>query len=269
MVDSDISTRIRLALQSPDTFRIGRDFLIAQTLRRLPTKLRRRIFAGQEHFCPVCESSLRSFITLHRAYNLLCPVCWSFQRHRFIWIFFQNWLQPKLPSATPWKMLHIAPEPSLTRRFTALPNVEYISADLYDPKAMVRMDICNIQYPERTFGLIYCSHVLEHVPDDRKALAEFHRVLQDDGKAIIVIPITSSQTYEDPTITSPQERERVFGQHDHVRVYGWDAVERMEAAGFRVTPVRRADLVSDAAVERLGLTEDETVFVLDKIADLR
>jgi SAM-dependent methyltransferase len=96
-----------------------------------------------------------------------------------------------------------------------------------NPRAMVRMDITDIQYPKDTFDVIYCSHVLEHVVDDRKAMREFHRVLRPDGWALLLVPITVEKTFEDPSVTDPEERLSVFGQEDHVRCYGPDYVERL------------------------------------------
>ena len=99
---------------------------------------------------------------------------------------------------------------------------------------MVEMDITDIQYPDDSFDAIYCSHVLEHVPDDAKAMSELYRVLKPGGWAILAVPIRGDTTFEDPTTTEPEERERLFGQSDHVRYYGKDFKDRLEAAGFEV-----------------------------------
>lgn len=157
-------------------------------------------------------------------------------------------------------MLHIAPEPALARRLMHLDNVDYLSADLFDPKAMVKMDITQIDYPDHSFDLIYCSHVLEHVSDDRKALGEFWRVLKPGGKAIILVPILGQVTFEDASITDPVERERVYGQHDHVRSYGLDFASRLEGSGFQVKPIKPQDLASEDEIKRMGLPTYETIF---------
>lgn len=261
---SETLLRVRLALKSENPIRRGVDFVCGRALAAAPDGLRRRLFAGSRCYCPVCEARLSGFLNLYRHYNLLCPICGSLQRHRFMAIFIQEWLMPRLPLDRTWKMLHIAPEPGLTARFSALPGIEYLSADLFNPLAMEQMDICDIHHPAKAFDLIYCSHVLEHVEDDRKALREFHRVLTADGLVVIAVPITSPSTFEDPAVTSPFERERLFGQHDHLRVYGWDVVERFKQAGFTVRVIHRSDLVGESAVERMGLAADETLFVLDK-----
>jgi SAM-dependent methyltransferase len=137
------------------------------------------------------------------------------------------------------KMLHVAPEPELSRLIQKAAYIDYLSADLFAPdimvKVMVKMDITDIQYPDNTFDVIYCSHVLEHVPDDRKAIREFFRVLKDGGWAIVQVPIIADTTFEDLTVINPKERERLFGQFDHVRRYGPDYKDRLTEAGFSVT----------------------------------
>lgn len=117
-------------------------------------------------------------------------------------------------------MLHVAPEPSFGVIFSKSKYIDYLSADLYDKSVMVKMDITDIQYPENYFDIIFCSHVLEHVLDDKKAMREFLRVLKPTGWAVLQVPIMAMKTIEDPSITDPDERLRVFGQHDHVRRYG-------------------------------------------------
>ncbi len=159
------------------------------------------------------------------------------------------------------KMLHVAPEPHLSSLFRRANYIDYLSADLSKDRAMIAMDITNIQYPDNTFDVIYCSHVLEHVPDDRKAMSEFHRVLKVGGWAILQVPIVAEVTYEDPTLTSPAERLRVFGHHDHVRNYGLDYKNRLIEAGFSVVVddfVRR-DL-DEGTVARCGLMLSENVY---------
>ncbi len=116
------------------------------------------------------------------------------------------------------------------------------------------MDITSIEFPDGHFDVIYCSHVLEHVEDDRKAMREFHRCLGEDGWAVLLVPITASTTFEDASIVDPKERLRAFGQEDHVRRYGPDYVERLQQAGFRVSVVRVADLADSEEAVRMGLT---------------
>lgn len=119
---------------------------------------------------------------------------------------------------------------------------------------MVKMDITDIQFPPETFDVVYCSHVLEHVPDDRKAMREFWRVLKPGGWAILNVPVIDKETFEDFSITDPDERERVFGKDDHVRLYGPDYADRLREAGFVVTVVSPGDMCSATEIRRFGLT---------------
>jgi SAM-dependent methyltransferase len=152
-------------------------------------------------------------------------------------------------------MLHVAPESCFISRFKQAIGNGYLTADLFSKAVDVKMDICDIHYPDNTFDIIYCSHVLEHVPDDRKAMSEFQRVLKPDGWAVLLVPITAKQTVEDPSITDPHERSRVFGQEDHVRCYGPDYIERLRAAGFNVDCIKPVDFVSVNEIEHMGITE--------------
>jgi SAM-dependent methyltransferase len=154
----------------------------------------------------------------------------------------------------PKKMLHVSPEPCFRSALQQRLGDGYLTADLVNPEAMVKMDITNIIYPDEYFDVIYCSHVLEHVQDDRKAMREFYRTLKDTGWAILLVPITADRTVEDPSIVDPEERSRVFGQEDHVRRYGPDYVHRLREAGFTVEVTEVNDLVLTGEAERMGLT---------------
>jgi predicted SAM-dependent methyltransferase len=151
-------------------------------------------------------------------------------------------------------MLHVAPESCLEPTFRKQLGDDYLTADLFNPLAMVKMDITDIQYPDESFDVIYCSHVLEHVVDDRKAMSEFYRVLKSDGWAILLVPITAETTYEDPSIVAPVERLKHFGQDDHVRRYGHDYVDRLRDAGFNVSVIEASDLCRQSELVQMGLT---------------
>lgn len=145
-------------------------------------------------------------------------------------------------------MLHIAPEECFEERFRTLLGKGHITADLDNPHVKVKMDITDIPFDDRSFDIIYCSHVLEHVPDDRKAIREFHRVLKDDGWMVLMVPITADKTLEDPSVTEPKERKRLFGQSDHMRRYGPDFIDRIKEAGFLVEKVLPRDFLTDEAI---------------------
>jgi ubiquinone/menaquinone biosynthesis C-methylase UbiE len=154
----------------------------------------------------------------------------------------------------PKRMLHVAPEGCFEKRLENLIGDGYITADISDSLAMVKMDINDINYPEESFDVIYCSHVLEHVADDRRAMREFYRVLKADGWAILLVPVTAEVTIEDLATTDPAERLRLFGQEDHVRRYGPDYVERLREAGLRVEVTTASDFLSDKQILQMGIT---------------
>jgi SAM-dependent methyltransferase len=245
-------------LASPRRWPRLRDQVFSTLFFRLPVGLRRRLYQGQAFTCPVCETNLRAFLSLRRPYYLECPVCRSMQRHRLVLRFLQT--RTSLFAGGSPRFLHIAPEPGLARRLRAIPAIDYLSADLNDPRAMRKIDLTRIDLPSASLDAVYCSHVLEHIPADRQALAEIYRVLAPGGWALILVPIQREITYEDPAIVLPQQREKAFGQFDHVRVYGRDFDTRLRAAGFEVRALSASDLCSPAETLRLGLSSQDTLF---------
>jgi SAM-dependent methyltransferase len=181
-----------------------------------------------------------------------------------MWLYFTQ--KTNLFDGKQKKLLHVAPEPELSGLIRKADYIDYLSADLFDPDVMVKMDITDIQYPDNTFDVIYCSHVLEHVPDDRKAMSEFYRVLKAGCWAILQVPITASTTLEDPTAITPKEREQLFGQRDHVRRYGPDYKDRLTEVGFSVTVDPFVRELDDSTIKRLGLKRDEDVHFCRKEA---
>lgn len=199
-------------------------------------------------YCPVCRRPAKEFLTRGRIprSDAQCPYCGALERHRLDWVFFQ--VNTNLFDAKPKSMLHFAPERAFEGKLRRIPNLTYVSADLLVGRANVALDITQLPFRDEAFTIIYCSHVLEHVPDDRAAMRELRRVLHPTGWAVLQVPITAEQTYEDPSVTDPQERERVFGQHDHVRRYGPDYVDRLEEAGFKVTIFNTEDIVENESL---------------------
>jgi SAM-dependent methyltransferase len=213
---------------------------------------------GRNRFCPVCGKYSIKFNKFGRVprENAMCPHCGALERHRFVWSFFN--LKTDLFDGRPKKMLHIAPEPCLEHILKNCLGDNYITADLQNQHVMVQMDIMDIQYPDAYFDVIYCSHVLEHVPDDRRAMREFYRVLNPNGWAVLLVPLYHSlgKTLEDPSIVDPDERLRMFSQSDHVRKYGPDFVDRLNNAGFDVATIGLYDLLVEADIVRFGLGGD-------------
>ncbi|MCD4735274.1 MAG: methyltransferase domain-containing protein [Bacteroidales bacterium] len=208
----------------------------------------RNLYRGSNYQCPLCKSNLKkllpfgSDLPVFSKYkivgggyrpNALCPVCNSSDRERLLYLFLKhktNLFNENL------KLLHIAPENNLERILKLQSNLEYVTGDLLSEFVMHKIDICDIQFEDNFFDAIICNHVFEHVPDDQKAMEELFRVLKPGGWAILQVPISQAleKTYEDFSITSPEEREKAFGKSDHVRIYGKDYVDRLKMAGFRV-----------------------------------
>jgi SAM-dependent methyltransferase len=151
-------------------------------------------------------------------------------------------------------MLHVAPEQALETRLKACLGSAYVTADLHNSRAMIKMDVTDIRYPNDHFDVIYCSHVLEHVRNDRRAMSELYRVLKKSGWAILLVPIEADQTFEDPTVTDPKERLRLFGNPGHVRRYGPDFADRLRDVGFVVAVVSAAEFLSATEINRMGIT---------------
>lgn len=220
-----------------------------------PLRLARRVAsAGTSRMCPVCGGRSRRFLpygVVPRA-DARCLRCGALERHRLVWLYFAQ--HSDLFDRPSPRVLHIAPEPAFARRLRRRLGPGYVTADIAGGGTTEACDVTHLPHRDESFDVVYCSHVLEHVPDDRRAMREMARVLRPTGWAMVLVPITAERTDEDPTITDPAERLRRFGQHDHVRRYGPDYVDRLRDAGFAVDVVRVADLVSPRDAERMGLT---------------
>jgi SAM-dependent methyltransferase len=240
---------------------------LKSSLYPLKKTINKFLFRGTNFYCPICEISLRQFnphgVIIARE-NALCPVCGSVERHRLLWLYFVN--ETDLFSPKQKKMLHIAPERCFVDKFSSYLQIDYLTADLNN-SAMVKMDITDIQYPDNSFDVIYCSHVLEHIPDDRQAMLELARVLKPGGWAILQVPvaINTEQTIEDLSITDPAEKERLFGHPDHVRIYGAvDYKNRLEMEGFQVQVIPYLDRFDTEIRHRYGLNIDKDDIYLCK-----
>jgi len=229
----------------------GSQMSLKSQIRLIVNQVRYR---GAERFCCVCDKHASQFLpfgTVPRD-DAACPYCGALERHRLVMTFFKN--ETDLFDGRPKNFLHVAPERALQKTIAGAAGKGYLSADLMAKNVMEKMDITDIHHADNSFDAIYCSHVLEHVPDDRKAMREFNRVLKADGWAILNVPVGGEETtFEDPSITSPEERLRVFGQHDHVRIYGADYKDRLEECGFRVKTYAPETSMSPAEVEQHGM----------------
>ena len=195
--------------------------------------------------------------------NVLSPSTLSLERHRLLWLFLKK--ETDFFSA-PAKVLHFAPEQAFYKRFKNLKNLDYTTTDLYSPLADVKADICDLPFENDTYEVIFCNHVLEHIPDDTKAMQELYRVLKPGGMAILQIPqeMSRATTFADDTITDPKERAAIFGQYDHVRVYGRDYFDKLRSIGFRVEEVDYTKKLSASEIDRYRLAKDEILPVCYK-----
>jgi SAM-dependent methyltransferase len=166
--------------------------------------------------------------------------------------------------AAPYRLLHIAPEQCFHERFRKMKNLDYVTGDINSPIADHHFDLHDIPFPENSFDVIFCNHVLEHVRDDHRCMQELHRVLRPGGWAIMQVPVDYSraETLEDPTLTTPEEREKYYWQKDHVRLYGRDYPQRLTQAGFSVEQNTLASQLSEA--ERYRLQRKEVLYVCRK-----
>jgi SAM-dependent methyltransferase len=153
------------------------------------------------------------------------------------------------------QVLHVAPERGISKRLGALRGVTYAAIDLAGREGAQRADLTELPFGQE-FDLILCSHVLEHIPDDRKAMGEMRRVLRPSGIALMQHPIGREQTYEDASIIEPKDRERAFGQHDHVRIYGRDLLDRLRQVGFEVDEINYIEEVTMEQRSRFRLERD-------------
>src|SRR4030042_3857710 len=217
-------------------------------LRDLYYLLKGWCYFGLRFQSPFCQARLRKF--LPGGFNFpvlmekevvgggprphdLCPRCNASDRERLVYLYLlnkTNIFDDKV------RLLHVAPEENLRKVLSDKENIDYLCADLSMAGVMVKMDISDIKYEDASFGVIICNHVREPTPDDKKAMSELYRVLTPGGWAILQVPIslTLSSTYEDPGMVTPEEREKAFGQGDHVRIYAGDYKDRLEQVGFLV-----------------------------------
>jgi predicted SAM-dependent methyltransferase len=248
---------------------------------KLKTFIRKARFKGSKYYCPVCDSNIRklrphgfNFPVLTEKniigggyrLNAQCPVCKSTDRERLLYLYLSNKTSLFTEQV---KLLHVAPEPALSAVIEAHSNIDYLTADLNSDSVMVKMDITEIDYPDKFFDVIICNHVLEHIIDDSKAMNELYRVLKPGGWGILQVPMSLSlaTTYEDSSITDPTEREQVFGQWDHVRIYAIDYLDRLRQSGFQVDPFEWwNDKAFSDSNNKYGLLQDESIFVVSKPA---
>ncbi|AZA57664.1 class I SAM-dependent methyltransferase [Chryseobacterium shandongense] len=225
-----------------------------------------QLFKGDRFVDPIDGRAYRKFLPYgygKQRENALSPGTLSLERHRQMWLYLQNETDFFIKNH---KVLHIAPEQEFLRKFKRMRNLDYISADLFSPIVDVKADILDLPFADESFDIIFCNHVLEHIIDDAKAMSELYRVLRPGGWGILQVPMKNSleKTYEDFTITDPKERQKHFGQYDHVRWYGMDYFERLQKVGFETDANFYSQQFSDEEIEKYGLRKNEILPIVYK-----
>ncbi len=221
---------------------------------------------GKKFTDPIDGKSFKSFLPYgygKQRNNVLSPSTLSLERHRLLWLYLKN--ETNFFSAEK-SVLHFAPEQCFLKRFKNLKNLKYTTTDLLSPIADVKADICNLPFQDNEFDVILCNHVLEHIPDDTKAMQELYRVLKVGGYGVFQIPqdLKRDRTFEDDTITDKKERAKIFGQYDHVRIYGRDYFEKLRSIGFKVEEVDYAATLSEEDITKYCLAKGEVIPVVKK-----
>ena len=251
------------SIKSTPAYKLYRQSLIYDTVRKRGKVLKRAIklprYLGTKYQCPVCGVGLRAFRPMWKSYRrdvkiyqpihsaesmetlnleaFTCPRCDAFDRDRLTAIYLEDTFRNFDRSRT-YRLLEFAPGDALHEKLKSYPFIAYRSADLSRKTVDECVDMTDMaDYADGSLDIVLCSHILEHIPDDRKAMRELHRVLKPDGFAIVLVPLVVGldETHEDTSMNASELRWKYFGAGDHVRQYGKrDFIERLEAAGLRV-----------------------------------
>ena len=221
---------------------------------------------GNNFTDPIDGKSFRNFLPYgygKQRNNVLSPSTLSLERHRLLWLYLKN--ETDFFTAK-HKVLHFAPEQAFHKRFNNLKNLDYTTTDLNSPLADVKADICNLPFMDNEFDVIFCNHVLEHIPDDAKAMKELYRILKPGGFGVLQIPqdLNRASTFEDDTITDKKERAKIFGQYDHVRIYGRDYFDKLRRIGFKVEEADYTSKLSEEDINKYRLPKGEIIPVVRK-----
>jgi predicted SAM-dependent methyltransferase len=223
---------------------------------------------GTKYTDPIDGKSFKSMLPYgyeKQRNNALSPSTLSLERHRLLWLYLKNETDFFTAKAKK-KVLHFAPEQAFYKLFRNQKNIDYTTTDLFSPLADVKADICNLPFEDNSYDIIFCNHVLEHIPDDTKAMQELFRVLKKGGMAILQIPqdLKRETTFADDSITDQKERAAIFGQYDHVRIYGRDYFDKLRSMGFRVVEEDYTNKIAPELVEKYCLAEGEIIPVCFK-----
>jgi SAM-dependent methyltransferase len=226
------------------------------------------LYKGNNVECPVCERSFSKFLSygadiVHRD-NVLCPYDLTLERHRLMWLYLKD--ESNFFTANKLDVLHIAPEQCFHALFKKQSNLNYLTGDLVSPIADMHFDLHNIPLEDNRFDVVFCNHVMEHVDDAIRCMSELYRVMRPGGWGIMQVPQDHNReiTLEDPTITSPEDREKYYWQKDHVRLFGQDYPKWLEKAGFRVTVFDKESKYDQKKIERFRLQKEEILYIVHK-----
>ncbi len=226
------------------------------------------ILKGDKFTDPIDGRSFKSMLPygyVKQRNNALSPSTLSLERHRLLWLYLKNETD-FFTSEEIKKVLHFAPEQAFYKLFRNQKNIDYTTTDLFSPLADVKADICNLPFDDNSYDIIFCNHVLEHIPDDTKAMQELFRVLKKGGMAILQIPqdLNRTVTFADDSITDQKERAEIFGQYDHVRIYGRDYFEKLRSIGYTVIEEDYTQKIAPELVEKYCLAKGEIIPVCFK-----
>jgi SAM-dependent methyltransferase len=226
------------------------------------------LYRGNKVECPVCERSFSKFLSYgsnvaHRE-NVLCPYDLTLERHRLMWLYLKR--KTDFFSATNLKVLHIAPEQCFLPHFKKQKNLNYTTADLVSPIADLHFDLHDIPLEDHQYDVVFCNHVMEHVDDPIRCMSELNRVMKPGGWAIMQVPqdMNREKTYEDKSITSPEEREKHFWQKDHVRLFGKDYPNYLEKSGFKVDEFDLNTEFDTTEASKFRLMQKEILYIAHK-----
>lgn len=237
---------------------------IYDTMWTMRNRLQSLFYRGKGFTCPICKVNLKRYMSYRNTGDPTCPRCRTSRRHRFYWYYLNEYSD--LFDGRNKRVLHLAPEYYLKSIFQQRLGDAYLPTGYNDPRVKHMLDLNNANEADESFDVIICNHVLEHVPDDLKAMREIRRMLKPDGWALITVPqLASDKTFEDPAHKSPKERKQFYGQWDHLRAYGSDFAERLRSQGFAVESIYPQDLLSETKVRDLCLRADkDPLFIVRK-----
>lgn len=226
------------------------------------------LYKGDNVECTVCGKKFSKFLSYgsdvaHRD-NVLCPNDLTLERHRLMWLYLKghsNFFTKKDIS-----VLHIAPEQCFHKKFKSQGNLNYLTGDLVSPIADLHFDLHDIPLEDNRFDVIFCNHVMEHVDDAIRCMSELHRVMKPGGWGIMQVPqdFTREETFEDPSITSEEDREKYYWQKDHVRLFGRDYPNWLKKAGFGVIEFDKESNYSQELIEKYRLDKKEILYIVSK-----